>query len=159
MSNIPGFDPVPLHEYDSLLMITKEHFDKYWTRVRPMIDRCIKRAMHGEITVDDVLKMAQEHRAFIFIVKCDKGIQPDIKLVVVVEMSPYPQLQSANILALAGSDLDVFYERFWDKLCGWAYMNGIRAIEGLVAPAMQRVISKYGFKPVYTQMRLDLTEA
>jgi len=158
MSTIPGYDPVPHSDYDSLLMITKEHFDKYWMKVRPMIDKCIKRSMHGEIAVDDVLKMAQEHRAFIFIVKCDKGLQPDVKLVVVVEMMGYPQLQVANILALAGSDLDIFYERFWDKLCGWAYMNGVRAIEGLVSPAMQRVISRYGFKPVYTQMRLDLTE-
>ena len=39
-------------------------------------------------------------------------------------------------------------------------MNGVRAIEGLVCnPAMERVIKRLGFKPVYTHMRLDLTEA
>ena len=39
-------------------------------------------------------------------------------------------------------------------------MNGVRAIEGLVGnPAMERVIKRLGFKPVYTHMRLDLTEA
>ena len=64
-----------------------------------------------------------------------------------------------NILALAGSDLEYFYEKFWKKLCGWAYMNSVRAIEGWVSPAMERVISRYGFKHVYTHMRFDLMEA
>lgn len=159
MASIPGFDPIPLDEYDSLLLVTKEHFEKYWHRTSKLIDKCIKRSMHGEITVEDVHSMAMQQRAFIFIVKNDAGIQPDVKLVVVLEMTGYPRLAAANILVLAGSDLEVFYEKFWQKLCGWAYMNGIRAIEGLVSPAMQRVISKYGFKPVYTQMRLDLTES
>jgi hypothetical protein len=115
--------------------------------------------MHGEMDVNDVKQMIINKQAFAFVVKNDRGIQPDVKLVVVLEVLHYPKLPAFNILVLAGSDLDIFFEKFWQKLCGWAYMSGIRAIEGMVSPAMQRVISKYGFKPVYTQMRLDLTEA
>lgn len=159
MTAIPGFDPVPLDDYEPLLLSTQEQFDKYWPRASKLVEKCIKRSMHGEMTVDDIKNLAFQQRAYVFVVKNDKGIQPDIKLVVVLEMSGYPRLPAMNILALAGSDLEVFYEKFWQKLCGWAYMNGIRSIEGLVSPAMQRVISKYGFKPAYTLMRLDLTEA
>jgi hypothetical protein len=159
MTSIPGFDPIPLDDYEPLLLATQEQFTKYWPRASKLVDKCIKRSMHGEMTVEDIHNLAMQQRAYVFVVKNDKGIQPDVKLVVVLEMLHYPKLPALNILALAGSDLEVFYEKFWQKLCGWAYMNGIRAIEGLVSPAMQRVISKYGFKPVYTQMRLDLTEA
>lgn len=159
MSDRPGYDPVPLDEYEPLLLSTQEQFDKYWPRASKLVEKCIKRSMHGEMGVEDIKNMAFQQQAFVFIVKCDKGIQPDVKLVVVLETLHYPKLPAVNILVLAGSDLEVFYEKFWQKLCGWAYMNGIRAIEGLVSPAMQRVISKYGFKPVYTQMRLDLTES
>lgn len=159
MSNIPGFDPIPNNEYEPLLLATQEQFDKYWPRASKLIDKCIKRSMHGEMTVDDIKNLALQQRAYIFVVKNDRGIQPDVKLVVVLELGGYPRRPIMNILALAGSELDVFYEKFWQKLCGWAYMNGIRSIEGCVSPAMRRVIERYGFKPVYTVMRLDLSEA
>lgn len=158
MTNPPGFDPVPLDEFDALLLSTKEQFDKYWAATKPLIEKCIKRSMHGELTADDVYAMALQQKVYVFIVKCDKGIMPAIKLALVLEIVNYPRLPAMNILALGGEELDALYEKYWKRLCGWAYMNGVRAIEGWVSPAMERVISKYGFKHVYTHMRLDLTE-
>lgn len=159
MTNPAGFDPVPLDEYDALLLSTKEQFDKYWLYTKPLVERCIKRSMHGEITVDDIYNLALQGKFYIFIVKCDKGLMPSVKLALVLELVNYPRLPAMNILALGGEDLNALYEKFWKRLCGWAYMNGVRAIEGWVSPAMERVISKYGFRTVYTHMRLDLTEA
>lgn len=159
MSNPAGFDPIPLDQYDALLMSTKEHFDKYWHKVKPLIEKCIKRSMHGEITVEDIHTLALQGKFYIFIVKNDSCITPDVKLALVLEIVNYPRLPAMNILALGGSDLEHFHEKFWQKLCGWAFMNGVRAIEGWVSPAMERVISKFGFKHVYTHMRFDLTEA
>jgi hypothetical protein len=106
----------------------------------------------------DVYTMALQQKVYVFVVKCDKGIMPAVKLALVLEIVNYPRLPAMNILALGGEELDALYERYWKRLCGWAYMNGVRAIEGWVSPAMERVISKYGFKHVYTHMRLDLTE-
>jgi hypothetical protein len=159
MANIPGFDPIPADDYEPLLLVTQEQLDKYWPCASKLIEKCIKRSMHGEMDVNDIKQMVIAKQAFAFVVKNDQCIQPDVKLVVVLEVLHYPKLPAFNILVLAGSELDVFFEKFWKKLCGWAYMNGVRAIEGMVSPAMQRVISRYGFKPVYTQMRLDLSEA
>ena len=159
MTAKPGYDPVPLSEFEPLLLSTKELLDKYWPRASKLVDRCIKKSMHGELSVEDVYNMVLQQKAFVFVFKCDKGIQPDVKLVLVLEICGYPKLPAMNVLALAGSNLGEFYDKFWSKVCGWAYMNGIRAIEGWVSPAMQKVISKYGFKPIYTHMRLDLSEA
>jgi hypothetical protein len=159
MTNPAGFDPVPLDDYSPLLLSTKEQFDKYWTYTKPLVEKCIKRSMHGEITADDVYNLALQGKLYVFVVKCDKGIIPSVKLALVLEIVNYPRLAAMNILALGGEHLQEFYDRYWKRLCGWAYMNGIRSIEGWVSPAMERVISRYGFQPVYTHMRLDLTEA
>jgi hypothetical protein len=158
MTHPAGFDPIPLDQFDAMLLSTKEHFDKYWHKTKPLVEKCIKRSMHGEMTADDIYALALQGNVYVFVVKNDAGISPDVKLAVVLEIVKYPRLPAMNILALGGSDLDYFYEKFWKKLCGWAFMNGVRAIEGWVSPAMERVISRYGFKHVYTHMRFDLTE-
>lgn len=159
MAHPPGFDPIPLEDYDALLLSTKEQFDKYWPKAKGLVEKCIKRSMHGEITADDIYTLALQGKFYVFVLKNDKCISPDVKLVVVLEIVQYPRLPAMNILALGGSDLDFFFEKFWKRLCGWAYMNGVRAIEGWVSPAMERVISRYGFNHVYTHMRFNLTEA
>ncbi len=159
MTQPAGFDPVPLGDYDIMLLSTKEQFDKYWPYAKPLVEKCIKRSMHGEITVDDIYNFALQGKMYVFVVKCDKGLMPSVRLTLVLEMVNYPRLPALNILALGGDHLNDFYDMFWKRLCGWAYINGVRAIEGWVSPAMERVISRYGFKEVYTHMRFDLTEA
>ena len=147
MSTLPaGFDPIPLD-------------DMYWTATKPLLEKCVKRAMHGEMTIDDIYNSALQGKMYIFVVKCDKTITKSVKLALVLEIVHYPKLAAMNIVALGGSDLDALHAKYWKMLCGWAYMNSVRVIEGWVSPAMERVISQYGFKPVYTHMRLELTEA
>jgi len=142
-----------------LLLATKEQFDMYWTATKPLLEKCVKRAMHGEMTIDDIYNSALQGKMYIFVVKCDKTITKSVKLALVLEIVHYPKLAAMNIVALGGSDLDALHAKYWKMLCGWAYMNSVRVIEGWVSPAMERVISQYGFKPVYTHMRLELTEA
>jgi hypothetical protein len=147
-----------LSDYEPLLLSSKEQADEYWSEIKPLLDRCIDRATHGEFNTQDVYNLLLEGKVFIFIVKSDKTIRKSVKLVLVLELAVYPRLTAMNIMALGGTDLEALHEKYWDSLCGWAYMNGVRVIEGMVSPAMKRVISRYGFKPVYTHMRLDLTE-
>jgi len=158
MSQTPGHDPIPLDEYEPLLLSTPEHFERYWPIARPLVEKCVRRAMNGEITVDDVALLARQQQLYIFVVKCDKTIIPSVKLVVVLDVVSYPRLSALNILAIAGSDLNYFHKKYWAKLCGWAYMNGVRILEGWVAPGMERVISRFKFKRAYMLMRYDLTE-
>jgi hypothetical protein len=158
MTQTPGADPIPLDEYEPLLLSTPEHFERYWPMVRPLIDKCVSRAMHGEITTDDVRILAQQQQLYIFIVKCDRTIIPSVKLAIVLEVVNYPRLAAMSILAMAGSDLGYFQRKYWKKLCGWAYMNGVRVMEGWVAPGMERMVTRYKFKRAYTMMRYDLTE-
>jgi hypothetical protein len=53
-TQVPGYDPLPLDDFEPLLLSTKEHFDIYWPATKPLIERCVKRAMHGEMGIDDI---------------------------------------------------------------------------------------------------------
>ena len=151
-------DNVEIGGYEPLLLATQEQFDLYWTQCVPLLDRVIERAMHGELTTDDIYEKALQGQMYVFICKKDGGEYPDVKFAIVMELINYPRLAAMNIVAIGGSHLNPFFKKFWSKLCGWAYMNGIRAIEALVSPAMARIISKFGFNHTYAHMRLNLNE-
>lgn len=157
LANVVEF---PANSFEPLLLSTKEHFDTYWAYAEPYIKRCLDETTHGEIDIQHIYERGLAAQNYVIVVKSDAGPEPQVKLVLVFEPRIYPNLAALNLLALGGSDLKSLSDKYWEKLLGWAYMNGVRAIEGLVCnPAMERVIKRLGFKPVYTHMRLDLTEA
>lgn len=147
-----------MDDFEPLLLATETHFSQYWPVVKPLLERCVKRAMRGEMTVDDIYAAARQGRMYVFVVKSDKALMASVKLALVLELVNYPRLPTMNIVAIGGSELSVMHKRFWKSLCGWAYMNGVRAIECRVSPAMMRVIVRYGFKETYTHMRVDVSE-
>lgn len=144
--------------YEPLLLATKEQFDLYWAQCVPLLDRVIDKAMHGELTTEDIYTSAIQGQTYIFVLKNDDYEVPDIKFVIALDLVNYPRLAALNVVAVGGQHLGPFFNRFWDKLCGWAYMNGVRAIEGLMSPAMARIVTKLGFTQTYTHMRLNLNE-
>lgn len=159
MTHPAGFDPISVDKFEPVLLSTKELLDKYWGATKPLLERVVKEAMHGELDVEDIYRKTVAGEFFIFVFKYDGGITPSVKLALVLEVIKYPKLTTMNVVALGGEQLSVFHKKFWGMLTGWAYMNSIRVFECSVAPAMQRVIERFGFKKTYAHMRYDLTEA
>lgn len=158
----PQEQAAPLTEYQPLLITTQQQVDTFWPFARPLLERCVKETMHGELEIDDIRALVVAQKAFLFVLTNDRtGTNPDldVRLALAVEIIQYPRLPTLNVLALGGTDLSLFHKQFWKQFCGWAYMNGVRAIDGWVGPAMRRVLTRFGFKQVYSHMRLELTEA
>jgi hypothetical protein len=157
------FDEVaPLTEFQPLLITTPAQLDAFWPLARPLLDRCVKETMHGELEIDDIRALILTQQAFLFVLTNDRtGTNPDVdvRLALAVEIVQYPRLPTLNVLAIGGTDLSLFHNKFWKQFCGWAYMNGVRAVDGWVGPAMKRILTRFGFKQVYSHMRLELTEA
>tara|TARA_R100001079_G_C4446020_1_gene151173 strand:+ start:188 stop:688 length:501 start_codon:yes stop_codon:yes gene_type:complete len=150
----------PANSFDPLLLSTKEHYDTYWAYAEPHIKRCLEETTHGEISTSHIYERGLAAQNYVIVVKSDAGPEPEVKLVLVFEPRYYPNLAALNLLAIGGSDLKILSDKYWEKLLGWCYMNGVRAIDCSVSnPAMERMIKRLNFKPIYTQMRLDLTEA
>lgn len=151
-----------MEEYQPLLITTQQQVDAFWPLAKPLLDRCVKETMHGELETEDIRALISIQKAFLFVLTNDRtGTNPDrdVRLALAVEIIQYPRLPTLNVLAIGGTDLSLFHKKFWEQFCGWAYMNGVRAIDGWVGPAMKRVLTRFGFKQVYSHMRLELTEA
>ena len=150
----------PENSFEPMFLSTKEHYDRYWAYAEPHVKRCLKETTHGEIDAHHIYERGLAGQVYTIVVKSDAGPEPQVKLVLVFEPHIYPNLPALNLLILGGSDLKVLSTKYWEKLLGWCYMNNVRAVDCSVSnPAMERIIKRLGFKPVYTHMRLDLTEA
>ena len=144
--------------YEPLLLATKEQFDLYWGQCVPLLDKVIDKAMHGELTTEDIYNSAIQGQSYVFVLKGNDIELPDVKLVLVMELVNYPRLPALNVIAIGGTNLKQFFEKYWESVTGWAYMNGVRAIESSVSPAMARIISRFGFKHTYAHMRINLNK-
>jgi len=150
----------PENSFEPLLLSTQEQYNTYWAYAEPLIKRCLDETTYGEIDTKHIYDNALAGLNYVIIVKSDAGPEPKVKLAIVFEPKVFPNLAALNLLAIGGSDLKSLSAKYWEKLLGWCYMTGVRAIDCSVSnPAMERMIKRLNFKPIYTQMRLDLTEA
>ena len=149
---------LPDRQYEPILLATVQILDAYWAQAIPLLERCIGEAMHGELTIEDLYEGIKAGQLFGIVFKNDEGELPDVALALVLEPLLYPRMPVMNVVALGGRDLGVFGEQSWRHICSWAYMSGLRHMQASASPAMARMLKKLGFKPVYTTMRMDLTE-
>ena len=156
--------PVAVPEDDDLtgyspqFLSSKALLDAYWVQTEAVLRPVVEEAMHGEMTTQDIYDRIISGQMYCIVIQDGSGELPKVALAIVMEIVVYPRLTALNITALGGRQLNLLKSRFWGHLCSWAYMNGVRCIQAMVSPAMARVISRYGFEPVYTVMRLPLTE-
>jgi len=151
----------PLGEYEPLMLTIPAHMELYWHLIEPLLERSTREAMHGEFDIADLKALAFAGKAHIFVLTNDKtGTNPDrsVSLALAAELVMYPKFPALNIIALGGNNLGMAHRKFWKQFCGWAYMNGVRTIEGWVSPGMQRLLERFGFKQIYSHMRFELTE-
>ena len=154
----PVVKSLPDGPYEPILLSTVQILDAYWAQAVPLLERCIGEAMHGELTVEDLYEGIKAGQMFGIVFKNDEGELPDVALALVLEPILYPRMPVMNVVALGGRDLEQFGGKFWQHICSWAYMNGLRHMQASASPGMARMLKKLGFSSVYTTMRMDLTE-
>ena len=69
-------------KYEAQLLSTKELIDKYWGQCTPLLQRCIEKAMHGEMLVEDLYTRALKGEVFVIVAKNDDTEVPTVKLVI-----------------------------------------------------------------------------
>tara|TARA_R100000995_G_C3459340_1_gene112264 strand:+ start:222 stop:698 length:477 start_codon:yes stop_codon:yes gene_type:complete len=145
-------------QYNAQLLSTKELLDRYWGGCIPLFQECIDKAMHGEMTVEDIYERGLKGQLFIIVAKNDDDEVPDIQLAIALELVYYPRFTAMNVLALGGKNLRHNMKKFWKQVCGWAQICGVSQIECLVAPAMEKILQAQGFERKYSLLRQDLTK-
>jgi len=156
--NLEVVDVPTLDGYEPLLMSTKDILDIYWGKCQLLLQRAVDEAMHGEMTTDDIYAGIVSGQFFCFILKDDTGEEPNVAVIIILEAVRYPQFTAMNIVIIGGRATDFFNSKFWQHVRSWAYMNGVQKFEALVSPAMERASAKFGFRPMYALVRMDLSE-
>lgn len=123
-----------------------------WPDIAPLYERSISHSAHGEFTLDDLFNLAIEGRVAVGIVRQNS----EIILSLMVEDRVYPHALAINVFALAGRNLDGFMTNIFPLFCDWCRQNGVDWIECSVSPAMARIHSRYGFRPIYQTLRFNL---
>lgn len=147
-----------LNDYEPLLLSTQELINAHWETAAPLLQKCLDKGGDEEATLEDLYEKLIMGQAFMFVCRADTVDGPDVKLAIILNIVRYPRLDVLNVMALGGSALQHFRDRFWKAVCGWAYMNGARALEGHVpSRGMQKILKNFGFEPVSVLMRFPLT--
>lgn len=133
-------------KYELMLLPTTEAIDHYWPAAKPYIDRCVEETMRDKLTSETIYNMVASGEAFMLVVarNDDEGM-PDVLLVFIMSLVNYPKLPTMNIIAVGGSDIGFFVDKYWKTLQSWMYVNGVRNVEATVSDAFARTLSKYGF--------------
>lgn len=147
------------NNFQPLLVSTQQLIDVYWPAAKVHVEKFVDSVVPDEETVENIENLIRRGQAFLFVVKDDTVDGPVVDLVMIVELCAYTKFASFNIKVLTGRNLKKHADNFFDYFKGWAYMTGVRALEGFVSPAMERYVSKLGFKRSKScvHVRLKLT--
>lgn len=142
-------NPLSNDGYEPLLLSSRTMIDLYWPMARGMIEECLE-VSESTNSVEEVYNRLINGQAFMLVVTK----AADVRLALVFEISA--EQRSLIIRAVAGESLLLFADRFWSHFCGWAYMSGVRRFEGLVSPAVWRIIRKLGFEQPKSHIHVTL---
>jgi len=145
-------------DYQPLILSDVQTLDEYWPYIEPLLQRSVENTAQGMMETADIYHQAKAGKAYLMVFTAPTPDGPDVSLVLAMAPAIYPRGQGISIFAAGGNNLLLLHDRYWSKICGWAYMNGARFIEAEVSPAMKRIVSKMGFRQTHIQVRYDLSE-
>lgn len=122
-----------------------------WRFIKTEVECCVKKAVHGEFTAEDIKKRIEEGRAFAaYAMDGDK-----VLIVCVWELVCYPRMTSVNIMCLGGSDARGMWDEFGGIMRKVWKAAGATHLESCVSPAMARLLQKTNYiaKPLYIHLR------
>jgi len=122
--------------------------------LRPLFQRVVDEAAHGEFTVDDLEQLARAKKVILGMVRQDGAI----RLAFAFEFIAYPQLLTLNLMAIAGSQLNEALPQFLPLFQEFAREAGAQAIEASCSPAMARLLAHHGFETTYQRVRCPILE-
>ncbi len=109
--------------------------------------------VNGEFNIDDLKQMCQLGAAHLW------GYYEDdvAKLGMVTCFTTYPRKKYLHALAYGGSGTDKVFP-FWPIARKFMFVNDCEMMTAAVRPAMQKLLARHGFAPLYTQVARSAME-
>ena len=132
-------------------LLTDTDLDEHRDMIVRLLSPVVERAGRGEFTVEDLLQLAHDGRAYI-------GISNAPEICGVFEFRHYPQTMAVNIIAIGGEGLQELSDMWFEKFKKWAFLAGATTIEASCSRAMARILKRIGFANEYEVVRLKIEE-
>lgn len=125
-----------------------------WWRLSALLGPAVAEG-EGEIELDDIPRLVQEHHAFIGAIFSN---HQTIEVALVCETRHYPRANVLNVMYVGGSPLALTKSKhLYPALEAVAIALKCSIIQGLCRPAAARLFSRmFGLKPVYTVLRKEV---
>lgn len=132
-------------------LLTAADLDEHRDMIVRLLSPVVEQAGRGEFTVEDLLQLARDGRAYI-------GISYAPEICGAFEFIHYPQTMSVNIIAIGGQGLQELADLWFEKFKKWAFLAGASTIEASCSKAMARILKRIGFSNDYEVVRLKIEE-
>lgn len=138
-----------------LEMLTPERVQELWSEIRPHVVASFNSNEVSAMTSepDDVLAMALTDMCVIF------GGFKDRKLatILVLQFNEQSGHKGADVLAMGGSELLTFKQKYWDIILDWLRANEVEYLDAYTNERMAKIYkSKYGFTKSCVTVRMPL---
>jgi len=138
--------------YKSIFYLTKEHLDKYWNQLEPLLDAGIMTS-EGEINIHQLRLLIVQGLVHVIVATHNPD---EIIGAVAFELINYPNFRAANIISLGGDNL-FLDEKDIKNFAEILKKGGVSRIQGWCKPAQARLLSsKLGFKLPYQMVSMDI---
>lgn len=138
-----------------LHVITHAEVAPLWLEMRPLVDKCIQKAYHGEMNADDVFDLINQKKAFAIV----GFVQGEVVIVGVFEPIEYPQMRTISCILVASTSRGIMKKidaQWMDKIRDHARSLGVNAIECMASESMGRILRRMGYRKLYDFFRMDL---
>lgn len=136
-----------------LTILQPTQVSQRWPEIRALLAP-VEPHCHGELIVDDVLKLVLNQRAFVLALM--KG--NEIVLVGAFEIVSYPRKRVLNLIMVGGSQLVEAVDEFYAALSEYAKCLDATAIRGFVRPSVARLMRRAKSKPkvIYSVVEMEV---
>lgn len=136
-----------------LTVLQPEQVEEQWAQIRALLEP-VQAHCHGELTVDDVLDLVRDRRAFV-LTYAEGG---ELALVGAFEVIQYPRRRVINAMMIGGKKLGVVLNDFMGDVVKYGKTVGADAVRGYVRPSVARLVRRSKAKPklIYSVVEIEL---
>lgn len=134
-------------------LLTLQQLEEAWPQVHQLLSKA-DRFSHGGILAIDILDMAREGRAHVFVLLTKNGMEAAMA----VTFAAYPRIKIMNVAILAGKHTKLIHQHYTPMIERFARECGASRITAWCRPSAARFFNFItGTKPLYQVIGKDLT--
>lgn len=137
-----------------IFLRNRRELEEHWGEAEPLLGKCVRHAVRGEFSTEDIAEMVR-HGAAVIALVFEAGTAI---FAAAFETVRYPSgLVCGNIMAVGGRDLSRIWLQFEAPILEYFRRVGAQFVECSCSPAMERLLRRSGrWHEAYRVLRMEI---